>query len=73
MSQIADHLTYSVPGVSCRHCEQAIAAEVEQIPGVAFVDVDLDAKRVVVAGDCLDDAVVRHAIDEAGYDALREP
>jgi copper chaperone CopZ len=73
MSQIADHLTYSVPGVSCRHWEQAITTEVEQIPGVALVDVDLDAKRVIVAGDCLEDAVVRHAIDEADYDAVRQP
>ena len=73
MNQIVDHLTYSVPGVSCRHCELAITAEVVQIQGVASVDVDLDAKRVTVAGDCLDDAVVRHAIDQAGYNALREP
>jgi copper chaperone CopZ len=32
------------------------------------VDVDLDAKRVTVAGEGLDDAAIRAAVDEAGYD-----
>jgi copper chaperone CopZ len=32
------------------------------------VDVDLSAKRVTVAGQGVDDAAVRAAIDEAGYD-----
>jgi copper chaperone len=61
-------LTYSVPGVSCDHCRAAITAEVEQVPGVTGVDVDLAAKRVSVAGERLDDAAIRAAIDEAGYD-----
>ncbi len=61
-------LTYAVPGVSCAHCRAAIAGEVELVPGVRTVDVDLDAKRVRVTGDGLDDAAIRAAIDEAGYD-----
>ena len=68
MSQTIEQLTYSVPGMSCGHCRAAITAEVEKVAGVASVDVDLDAKRVTVAGDELDDAAVRAAIDEAGYD-----
>lgn len=61
-------LTYSVPGVSCGHCRAAIAGEVGRVHGVDAVDVDLDAKRVRVTGRDLDDAAVRAAIDEAGYD-----
>jgi copper chaperone len=61
-------LTYSVPGVSCEHCRSAIAGEVGRVAGVSSVEVDLDAKRVTVAGDDVDDASVRAAIDEAGYD-----
>ena len=68
MTDTTDHLTYAVPGVSCGHCRTAIASEVEQVAGVASVDVDLDAKRVTVAGTALDDAAIRAAIDEAGYD-----
>jgi copper chaperone CopZ len=63
-----NQLIYTVPGVSCGHCRAAITAEVEKVSGVRGVDVDLDAKRVTVAGEQLDDAAVRAAIDEAGYD-----
>jgi copper chaperone len=68
MTQTAEQLTYSVPGVSCGHCRAAITAGVEKLAGVSSVDVDLEAKRVAVAGAELDDAAVRAAIDEAGYD-----
>lgn len=61
-------LTYAVPGISCGHCRAAITTEVEKLPGVSRVDVDLDAKRVTVEGQLLDDTAVRAAIDDAGYD-----
>ena len=60
-------LIYEVPDVSCGHCKTAISAEVLQVPGVESVEVDLEAKRVTVAGSELDDAAVREAISEAGY------
>jgi copper chaperone len=63
-----DTLSYSVPGVSCAHCQAAIGAEVGALSGVASVDVALDARRVTVAGQDLDDGAIRAAIDEAGYD-----
>jgi copper chaperone len=68
MSETTDQLAYTVPGMSCSHCRAAITSEVEKVAGVSAVDVDLEAKRVTVAGDQLDDAAVRAAIDEAGYD-----
>ena len=68
MSKTDDQLTYTVPGVSCGHCRAAITSEVEKVAGVVSVDVDLDAKRVTVDGAGLDDAALRAAIDEAGYD-----
>jgi copper chaperone len=66
--QTTEQLTYTVPGMSCGHCRAAITTEVEKVAGVASVDVDLEAKRVTVAGEQLDDAALRAAIDEAGYD-----
>ena len=38
------------------------------MPGVSEVAVDVDAKIVTVRGDGLDEAALRAAIDEAGYD-----
>ncbi|HSC92444.1 MAG TPA: heavy-metal-associated domain-containing protein [Gaiellaceae bacterium] len=63
-----DELTYTVPGVSCDHCA-AITAEVGAVAGVREVVVDLDAKRVTVNGEGLDDTALRAAIEEAGYEA----
>ena len=64
-----EELRYSVPGVSCSHCERAIAAEVGAVSGVTGVEVDLDAKVVSVRGQGVDDGAVRAAIAEAGYSA----
>jgi copper chaperone len=63
-----DNLTLSVPGVTCEHCRTAITKEVGTVAGVESVDVDLEQKVVTVRGRDLDDAAVRAAIDEAGYD-----
>ena len=64
----SEALTYTVPDVSCEHCVAAISKEVGAVSGVRAVTVDLAAKRVAVTGDGLDDAAIRAAIDEAGYD-----
>lgn len=59
--------TYGVPGVTCGHCKSAIESEVGQVPGVERVEVDLDAKTVVIEGTADADALVA-AIAEAGYE-----
>jgi copper chaperone CopZ len=58
--------TYSVPGISCDHCKRAIEGEVSGVVDVESVDVDVEAKLVTVIGG--DDAAIRTAIDDAGYD-----
>jgi copper chaperone CopZ len=62
-------VTYRVPEMSCEHCKAAVTEELSAVPGVGSVDVDLDAKLVQVSGSSLDDAALRIAIDEAGYEA----
>ena len=46
-----------------------MAEEILSLRGVDAVDVDLDAKVVTVTGQALDDAALRAAIAEAGYEA----
>ena len=65
-----DTHNYAVPGMSCAHCRVAVTEEVSQVEGVTDVQVDLDSKLVTVTGNDVDDARVREAIDEAGYEAV---
>lgn len=61
--------TYRVPDISCQHCVNAITSEVEQIPGVRRVAVDLSTKQVQVdANEQVTQDTVIAAINEAGYD-----
>ena len=63
---------YTVTGMSCGHCERAIRAEVEQIPGVTGVEVSAQSGSLSVTGETpVDDAAVIAAVDEAGYAAAR--
>lgn len=64
-----DEITYVVAGMSCGHCKAAIETEVAGVAGVDSVVADPETKLVVVRGDGLDDAALRAAIDEAGYEA----
>jgi copper chaperone len=58
--------TYSVPTISCGHCQQAIEGEVNKLPDVRLVEVDVASRTVLVEGDAGDGAI-RAAIEEAGY------
>lgn len=59
---------YRVPGMSCEHCRHAVSGEVGSVAGVSSVEVDLETKLVTVTGENLDDAALRAAIEEAGYE-----
>jgi copper chaperone CopZ len=59
--------TYSVPGISCGHCKNAIEGELTPLEGVDSAVVDIDAKTVTVVGE-IAEADVRAAVDEAGYE-----
>jgi copper chaperone len=63
--------TYTVTGMSCSHCVRAVTEEVGEVAGVSDVTVDLDTGKVTVSADGdLDDAAVREAVEEAGYEVV---
>jgi copper chaperone CopZ len=62
--------TYIVLGMTCSHCVTSVIEEVSEVAGVTGADVDLDGGRVVVNGDPIDDAAVRAAVEEAGYEVV---
>jgi copper chaperone len=65
---MSETITYSVPAMHCAHCQASVSEELEAVAGVDSVEVDLDTKLVVVRGEGLEDARLRAAIEEAGYE-----
>ncbi len=60
--------TYTVSGMTCGHCVASVTEEVSEIPGVDDVQVELDSGRLTVSsGAPVDPALVRSAVEEAGY------
>ncbi|GHF59697.1 heavy metal transport/detoxification protein [Amycolatopsis bartoniae] len=60
--------TYTVTGMTCEHCVKAVSEEVGKVEGVESVAVDLPSGALtVVSAHELDDAAIRAAVDEAGY------
>ena len=58
---------YTVTGMTCEHCVNAVSSEVGRVAGVEKVDVDLASGHVTVTGDGFADEQIRDAVDEAGY------
>ncbi len=61
--------TFTVPGISCQHCVNAIRTEVSALPGITRIEVALATKLVTVAHDqASSTAQIVAAINEAGFD-----
>ncbi len=59
--------TFNVKGMTCDHCERAVTQAIQSRDADAKVDVDLNAGLVRVDGS-LDEATIREAIEEEGYE-----
>lgn len=63
--------TYTVAGMTCGHCVNAVTAELSAIEGVTDVAIELDTGAVTVVSDPpLDPEAVRAAVEEAGYELI---
>jgi copper chaperone len=61
--------TFRVLGMSCGHCVGFVTAELEAVPGVESVTVDLPTGTVsLVSGRPLEPAAIRTAVEAAGYE-----
>ena len=67
--------TLPVVGMTCGHCIQAVTSELTALGGVQDIAVELvpDGTSVVTVTSAapLDDAEVKAALDEAGYELAR--
>jgi copper chaperone len=65
---MAHQASYTVVGMTCGHCVQAVTDELSRLDGVTGVAVDLASGRVhVTSASPLTEDAVRAAVDEAGY------
>lgn len=58
-----------VQGMTCSHCAAAVARALQQVAGVAAVEVDLDAHRAVVRGGAAEPGAMVGAVEQLGYRA----
>ncbi|MBA2553894.1 MAG: heavy-metal-associated domain-containing protein [Geodermatophilaceae bacterium] len=60
--------SYTVTGMTCGHCVNAVTQVVSSLSGVRDVAVDLATGSVSVASDApLPEAQIRAAVEDAGY------
>ncbi|MFC0864334.1 heavy-metal-associated domain-containing protein [Sphaerimonospora cavernae] len=65
--------TYTIKGMTCGHCVRSVTEEVEAVPGVTGVKVELETGLMEVAGEGpADDAAVEAAVREAGYEVVNQ-
>ena len=66
---MSDHtFTGTVTGMTCGHCVASVTEEVQEIDGVQGVEVVLETGALTVtSAQPLDEATVREAVEEAGY------
>jgi copper chaperone len=58
---------YTVAGMTCSHCVNAVRDATEALPGVRTVEIELRSGRLSMTGNGLDDHAVRRAVAAAGY------
>ena len=58
---------FKVEGMTCDHCVAAVEQEVRGVAGARDVSVQLADGTLTIAGDGVDPAAVRAAVEEAGY------
>jgi copper chaperone len=60
---------FTVKGMTCGHCVNAVTEELRAIDGVTEVEVDLESGKARVTSDSgIDRGTVAAAVDEAGYE-----
>jgi copper chaperone len=61
-------VTVSVTGMSCGHCATSVRDEVENLPGVTSVDVDVASGKVTIDSDAsIPRNAIEDAVEAAGY------
>lgn len=60
--------TISIEGMHCQHCVAAVTEALKAVSGVTSVSVSLEHNNAVVEGANLDDAALKAAVEDTGFD-----
>lgn len=65
---------FTIQGMSCDHCKQAVTNALTDLSGVNSVEVDLEGGKATVAYDPgqTNEADMKKAIEEAGYEVVTD-
>lgn len=66
----------TVAGMTCQNCVNHVTEELNEIPGIAKIDIELGEDGAnstvrIMSEDRIDDDALEAAIDEAGYEVVR--
>ncbi|MEN1760182.1 heavy-metal-associated domain-containing protein [Anoxynatronum sibiricum] len=60
-----------IKGMTCGHCSARVEKMLKGLEGVTDVVVDLEGENAIInLAAPVDDALIREAIDDAGYDVI---
>jgi copper chaperone len=67
-----EEITLTAPDISCDHCKQTIERELDALPGVRSVSVQVPSKRVDVSFDPVrtTEAAIIAKLSEEGYPVI---
>ena len=60
--------TIAIEGMHCQHCVQAVNEALAAVAGVTSVAVSLEQNNAVVNSENLDDAALKEAVEDMGFD-----
>ncbi|MBW2433261.1 MAG: heavy-metal-associated domain-containing protein [Deltaproteobacteria bacterium] len=62
--------SFSIPGISCGHCVNAIKTELSELEGVTKVEGDIEGKRIKVEWDTpASEDTIKNKLAEINYPA----
>ena len=61
--------TMTIEGMMCMHCSGRVEKALNALPGVT-ASVDLEARTATCTGEALDEATLRKAVEDAGYEVV---
>lgn len=62
--------TISIEGMHCEHCVQAVKDALAAVAGVDKVSVSLTDNNAIVEGTALNNAVLKEAVEDIGFDVV---